>query len=240
MKKFNKILMSLCAVLLLTTGCSSNALKTAYTKMSVGTGEDQISGYTMNLRLFGLYNGEKINCYVLPSGGVGNSTNCGTTRIEGYMWGTASRTFYYDSDIYGGSETCYDFSISSTYPIKYHIEQERIIYKCKAEPCVGSNVVGEIVYAIDTFNTIDLSDDTGNVPAGASASDIWAAHRASQGASRKILKPSPLELDGYVSAGYRNKVISMTGEGYFVESDFYTSEGACINRSNCPPDAQAK
>lgn len=60
MKKFNKILMSLCAVLLLTTGCSSNALKTAYTKMSVGTGEDQISGYTMNLRLFGLYNGEKI------------------------------------------------------------------------------------------------------------------------------------------------------------------------------------
>ena len=30
MKKFNKILMSLCAVLLLTTGCSSNALKTAY------------------------------------------------------------------------------------------------------------------------------------------------------------------------------------------------------------------
>lgn len=60
MKKFNKILMSLCAVLLLTTGCSSNALKTAYTKMSVGKGEDQISGYTMNLRLFGLYNGEKI------------------------------------------------------------------------------------------------------------------------------------------------------------------------------------
>ena len=60
MKKFNKILISLCAVLLLTTGCSSNALKTAYTKMSVGTGEDQISGYTMNLRLFGLYNGEKI------------------------------------------------------------------------------------------------------------------------------------------------------------------------------------
>lgn len=60
MKKFNKFLMGLCAVVLLTTGCSSNELKTAYTKMSVGDGEDQISGYTMSLRLFGLYDGKKI------------------------------------------------------------------------------------------------------------------------------------------------------------------------------------
>ncbi len=60
MKNGKKLLMVLCAVLML-TGCASKDLKNAYNKMSVGDGEDQINGYSLSIRLFGLYNDEKVN-----------------------------------------------------------------------------------------------------------------------------------------------------------------------------------
>lgn len=60
MKNGKKLLMVLCAVLLL-TGCASKDLKKAYNKMSVGDGKNQINGYSLSIRLFGLYNDEKVN-----------------------------------------------------------------------------------------------------------------------------------------------------------------------------------
>lgn len=60
MKKVNKFLMVLCAVLVL-TGCTPKALKNAYSKMEVGTSKSQINGYTASIRLFGLYKDKKIN-----------------------------------------------------------------------------------------------------------------------------------------------------------------------------------
>ena len=43
------------------TGCASKDLKNAYNKMSVGDGKNQINGYSLSIRLFGLYNDEKVN-----------------------------------------------------------------------------------------------------------------------------------------------------------------------------------
>lgn len=60
MKNGKKILMILCAALML-TGCASKDLKNAYNKMSVGDGKNQINGYSLSIRLFGLYNDEKVN-----------------------------------------------------------------------------------------------------------------------------------------------------------------------------------
>lgn len=60
MKKGKKFFMVLCAALIL-TGCASKDLKNTYNKMSVGDGEDQINGYSLSIRLFGLYNDEKVN-----------------------------------------------------------------------------------------------------------------------------------------------------------------------------------
>jgi hypothetical protein len=60
MKNGKKLLMVLCAALML-TGCASKDLKNAYNKMSVGDGKNQINGYSLSIRLFGLYNDEKVN-----------------------------------------------------------------------------------------------------------------------------------------------------------------------------------
>lgn len=60
MKNGKKLLMVLCTVLML-TGCASKDLKNAYNKMSVGDGKNQINGYSLSIRLFGLYNDEKVN-----------------------------------------------------------------------------------------------------------------------------------------------------------------------------------
>jgi len=60
MKNGKKLLMVLCAVLMI-TGCASKDLKKAYNKMSVGDGKNQINGYSLSIRLFGLYNDEKVN-----------------------------------------------------------------------------------------------------------------------------------------------------------------------------------
>ncbi len=59
-KNGKKFLMVLCAAFIL-TGCASKDLKNAYNKMSVGDGKDQINGYSLSIRLFGLYNDEKVN-----------------------------------------------------------------------------------------------------------------------------------------------------------------------------------
>ncbi len=60
MKNGKKLLMVLFAVFML-TGCASKDLKDAYNKMSVGDGKNQVNGYSLSIRLFGLYNDEKIN-----------------------------------------------------------------------------------------------------------------------------------------------------------------------------------
>jgi len=60
MKNGKKLLMVLVAALML-TGCASKDLKNAYNKMKVGDGKNQINGYSLSIRLFGLYNDEKVN-----------------------------------------------------------------------------------------------------------------------------------------------------------------------------------
>lgn len=72
MKKANKFLMVLCAALIL-TGCTSKELKSAYNKMSVGDGKNQINGYSLSIRLFGLYKDEKVNQSVRIQNSLGKN-----------------------------------------------------------------------------------------------------------------------------------------------------------------------
>ena len=61
MKNKLKLFISLLGITLLLTGCGKADLYSAYKKMSVGSGKNQISGYQVNIRLYGLYNGEKVS-----------------------------------------------------------------------------------------------------------------------------------------------------------------------------------
>lgn len=64
MKKIKIVVMLLCCMIgsLTLTGCGmTKELKDAYNKMSVGEKENEVNGYTMNLKLFGVYNDKKIN-----------------------------------------------------------------------------------------------------------------------------------------------------------------------------------
>lgn len=59
MKKRSKLMAVLFASLVLLTGCTSSELKTVYKSMQIGEGK--INGYNINVRLFGLYNSEKVS-----------------------------------------------------------------------------------------------------------------------------------------------------------------------------------
>lgn len=62
-----KLVMLLCCltVSLSLTGCGmTKELKDAYKKMSIGEKESEINGYTMSIRLFGIYNDKKVSTSV--------------------------------------------------------------------------------------------------------------------------------------------------------------------------------
>lgn len=64
MKNFKKIIMLICCLTMTfaLTGCgTTKELKNAYNKMKVGSKDNQVNGYTLNIRLFGIYNEKKVN-----------------------------------------------------------------------------------------------------------------------------------------------------------------------------------
>jgi hypothetical protein len=84
MKNINKIFVFLLAALVI-TGCASKDLKSSYDKMNVGTSKGQINGYSLSIRLFGLYDNKKINQFFRVDNYLGkdfkvlDSSNSGVT-----------------------------------------------------------------------------------------------------------------------------------------------------------------
>lgn len=70
MKKIRIVVMLLCCMIgsLTLTGCGmTKELKDAYNKMAIGDKENEINGYTMNLKLFGVYKEQKVNTAIRVS-----------------------------------------------------------------------------------------------------------------------------------------------------------------------------
>lgn len=64
MEKIKKIISALFLIItcFTITGCGmTKELNDAYKKMSIGEGKNKINGYTMSIKIFGIYNDEKVN-----------------------------------------------------------------------------------------------------------------------------------------------------------------------------------
>lgn len=123
MKKTKIVVMLLCCIMgsLTLTGCGmTRELKDAYNKMSIGEKENEINGYTMNLKLFGVYKDQKVNTVI---------------RVNNYMNKdfkvTVDDTTYYliDNEKYKSTTSNLDkFSLSQKYNFETNGEKKAVEY----------------------------------------------------------------------------------------------------------------